>query len=620
MRAAISSALVLWLFVGFGCVRTHKEWGKVRALGTERTGYALDWDVGGEDSKIIENRVSELLKSELTEEKAVQIALLNNKMLQAQFEEIGIAKSELVEAWLPSNPRLEVEFRWPNLNSFTIIEGMAIWNIADLWMIPFHAEMETAQLYATLMDVADAVVHTAFQAKLAYLDLQIAVERRAYIAKHLQLFEQILTEVDYRYDFGLHNDFEVNLAAMNMHLQRIELARADAEVTRARARLNEVLSLKPKQFDYRFRPADFAVRVPRYEPREVLPFAYSHRLDVLVRQWNVGAAEARVDLEKARFLELIRVGVSYEQAPGQEVSVRRKGTDYESVKTRTVHNRSVGPGIAMEVPIWDWNQAQIAKDEYRYRQARKLLMVIKNQVRRELWEDMALIDFHATHAEIYRTDIEPLMVAAMEYTNTYFDAMRMNVLLYLGAVDNLVTAHRAYLQALRDLRAATLQLELHVGGRIPEEWYTDEVVTYRTIATEILQPESAGRPQQEAPDGPVPRLRSDSMPAGSEDAAQSYTVKIEIREDRILAPAEVPIGIIDFHLVNRSNQACRVLIEGPGTHQQTKESLAPDEERLLKIHLDAGQYTLSCRSDDENAPRQAMFNARGTDERGRPAP
>ncbi len=478
----------LLLPLAWGCVETHEEWEQVRTVGEERTGYDLDWDVGGEDSKIIKQRVSKLLKDGLTEEKAVQIALLNNKMLQAQFEEIGIAKSELVEAWLPSNPRLGADIRWPSPNAFTIIESAVVWNIADLWMIPFHAKLETAQLYATLMNVSDAIVHTAFQAKLAYLDLQIAVERRAYIAKHLQVFERIAGEVDYRYDFGLHNDFEVQLAMMNMHLQRIELARADMEVTRARAHLNEILSLKPEQFDYRLAPADFTVRVPGYDPKEVLPFAYGHRLDVLVRDWQVAAAEARVDLEEVQFLELVRVGVSYEQGPSQKVKVRREGTDYESVKTHTAHERAVGPGIVMEVPLWDWNQAQISKDKYRHRQSKKLLMVIKNQVRRELWEDLALIDFHAAHTEIYRSDIEPLMVSAMAYTNTYYDAMRMNVLLYLSAVDQLVNAHRAYLSALRDLRAAILALELHVGGRIPEDWYTEQEISYRTIAADVLDP------------------------------------------------------------------------------------------------------------------------------------
>ena len=53
-------------------------------------------------------RVQRLLKSPLSAEGAVRISLLNNKVLQAAYNELGIAEAVMLEASLPPNPRFSV--------------------------------------------------------------------------------------------------------------------------------------------------------------------------------------------------------------------------------------------------------------------------------------------------------------------------------------------------------------------------------------------------------------------------------------------------------------------------------------------------------------------------------
>src|SRR6188768_1230971 len=52
----------------------------------------------------VTGRVQALARETLTAERAVQIALLNNRSLLATFEEIGVARADLVEAGLLKNP------------------------------------------------------------------------------------------------------------------------------------------------------------------------------------------------------------------------------------------------------------------------------------------------------------------------------------------------------------------------------------------------------------------------------------------------------------------------------------------------------------------------------------
>jgi cobalt-zinc-cadmium efflux system outer membrane protein len=49
-------------------------------------------------------RLRDLLSRELTVETAVQVALLNNKTLQATYEDLSVAQADLVQAGLLQNP------------------------------------------------------------------------------------------------------------------------------------------------------------------------------------------------------------------------------------------------------------------------------------------------------------------------------------------------------------------------------------------------------------------------------------------------------------------------------------------------------------------------------------
>ena len=79
-----------------------------------RTGKRAQWNRGSPQDAEAERFVETLLRRHLTADSAVQIALLNNRNLQATYEEIGIAQADLVEAGLLRNPIFEIERRfWP---------------------------------------------------------------------------------------------------------------------------------------------------------------------------------------------------------------------------------------------------------------------------------------------------------------------------------------------------------------------------------------------------------------------------------------------------------------------------------------------------------------------------
>jgi len=61
-----------------------------------------------EDMRRARERVQALLSEPLTEDTAVQIALLNNRGLQAAYNDLGVSEAEYVQTSLPPNPAITV--------------------------------------------------------------------------------------------------------------------------------------------------------------------------------------------------------------------------------------------------------------------------------------------------------------------------------------------------------------------------------------------------------------------------------------------------------------------------------------------------------------------------------
>jgi cobalt-zinc-cadmium efflux system outer membrane protein len=80
----------------------------------ERTGKALRWEQDQAAHEQAMQDVRLLLRKPLTVDAAVQIALLNNRSLQATFEEIGLSAADLLEAGTIPNPRFDLAIRFPD--------------------------------------------------------------------------------------------------------------------------------------------------------------------------------------------------------------------------------------------------------------------------------------------------------------------------------------------------------------------------------------------------------------------------------------------------------------------------------------------------------------------------
>lgn len=151
LLALLVSAAVLG-----GCASFSPDGGfaAVEKAAKDRLGKDLQWARTDVDQDSIAKRVSELLAKPLTVDDTVQVALLNNRGLQATFQDLGIGEAEVVQAGRLPNPGFS--FGRSSRGDEREIERGLHFNLARLIAMPFIGHEFTSALPDPARFKADA--------------------------------------------------------------------------------------------------------------------------------------------------------------------------------------------------------------------------------------------------------------------------------------------------------------------------------------------------------------------------------------------------------------------------------------------------------------------------------
>src|SRR5947207_10445809 len=83
-----------------GCVSVPRDagFGEVKSKVARRSGQRIIWNTRSAEDRAASDAVRQLLAKGLDADRAVQVALLNNRRLQATYEDLGGAQADGVQA------------------------------------------------------------------------------------------------------------------------------------------------------------------------------------------------------------------------------------------------------------------------------------------------------------------------------------------------------------------------------------------------------------------------------------------------------------------------------------------------------------------------------------------
>ena len=410
-----------------------------------------------DDEQGVERRVAELLANGLTLEEAGQITLLNNREVQAALLQIGIAEADLVQSGLFSNPSLSGVLRFPSGGGLVGLEAGLAQSISDLWQIPLRRRASEQARDRTILEVAKLVADKLYAVREQYLRV-VAAEGAVEIADESRdVANQLLELAVDRQEAGSGNSIDVNTARSELLKKQVLTRRASIGVVEARAGLVKLLGIAALGNEVQLEGQLPDAPERSLSLRKLQAVADEHRLDLLAAREAVDAAAAWVKLQRRMFFRVVEAGGEYEREP-------RAAGDSSEI--------SVGPTLSTELPLFDQNQAQLARAEYLYSGAVKRLEGLQISVQQEVhvaYERQAKL---WSLADFYKENVIPQQEESLQLAREAYQLGEVSFFSVLQAQTGFLSAREEQLKTRFAACAATVELERVAGlqlAAIPEE-------------------------------------------------------------------------------------------------------------------------------------------------------
>ncbi len=436
--------IILCLLSSCGKVCVETEYTDMQSQAHCRTGHCFTWDRSCESHTAIHSQTLQALRTDLSEEQAVKLALSNNPELQAQIEELGLAKAALVQAGLLTNPSLSIDWRLPSGKSS--VESSLLFAATDLWQLPIRKQLAARKQAAAHSHLLAHILRTAAMAKYAYYERQHAQAKLEVMEQLTDDVRAIKERVAYRKEFGFTTDLDIAMADSLYGHQLNMLLTAERMNKMSNLELRKAIGLTDR---YPAVAIMTPFSPPTYtppSPDQLIARALRCNPEIQALERELWRAEAGIRLAKSRVIRDLGLGIAQEKSPGEA--------------------NGFGPSLAIQIPIFDQNQAQIARAQFLYRQKCKLLAAKKIAISTLLRETLTLYATTQKQLKIYREQIIPALERAIDYTTTYSSRYQINRVIELQSLRSLTAARAQELDFILEAKRALATLEELVGERL----------------------------------------------------------------------------------------------------------------------------------------------------------
>jgi len=437
-------ATAAWFLAGCASLAPDAGFDAVERVTREQLGQGVTWARGDAERSALDERVTELLAQPLTPQSAVQVALLNNRELQAAFSELGIADAERVQAGRLANPGFTFA-RLERGDELEIERSLHV-NLARLLVMPLATQVASRRVEQVQRETAMQVLALAADTRKAWVNAVAADEGVRYARQVMEAAEASAELARRMEQVGNFNKLQRAREQSFYADAALNLARATQRQGGARERLTRLMGLWGEQTAYRLpeRLPDLPA-APRELP-DAEQIAMAQRLDVNAARLGVEQMASNLDLTRTtRFVNVLELGLvhnSSNAAPPQR-----------------------GFEVSVELPLFDWGDARIAKAEAIYMQALNRAAAIAVNARSEVRE--AYIGYrHAFDiAKHHRDEIVPLRKRIADENLLRYNGMLIGVFELLADARAQIASVGASIDALRDFWLAQADLDMALIGK-----------------------------------------------------------------------------------------------------------------------------------------------------------
>lgn len=384
----------------------------------------------------------------LTVERAVQVAMSNNRVLLASLEEVGIARGDLVEAGLLPNPNFEGKVRWRDGTSSTNPELTLTWDVMEIIRRSKRQNLAHAELDRVALDAGDRAIAFAAEVRGAFYELQAAEQvRRMRIEIERAAKAQVELAIRQR-SVGNINELESAVEQSVYQDARLDLLRSDAAVKLARTSLARAMGLAAS--DTAWSVVAELPQIPSADPPvdSLEALAVAGRLDLMAARKDVEAGRHDVSYEKSYRIPSLEIGIDAER-------------EFDDPW-------AYGPVLQMAIPLFDRRQGGVDRASAELRRAEHVAAALETTVRNDVFAAWERLQSARDVVEVYRDDVIPAREKVVAESQRHYNFMLLGPMTLLQAKRDEIDAYQKYIEAVRDYWSARAQLERAVAARIEE--------------------------------------------------------------------------------------------------------------------------------------------------------
>jgi len=396
------------------------------------------------EQQALQPRVDALLARPLSADDAVQVALLNNRGLQAAFQDLGITEAEIVQAGRLPNPGFSFG-RSRQGDEREIERGLHV-NLARWLALPLVRPLEQRRFEQVQAAVAGRVLEVAADTRKAWVMAVAAEETVRYTGQVMQAAEAgaelarrmaavgNFNKLQQAREQGFHAD-----AALNH-------ARAQQARRATRERLTRLMGLWGAQTNFTLPERLPALPPEPAEQPHIERLAMAQRLDVQGARLAAEHTARNLGLTRVtRFVNVLELGL-----------IRNASNEGPTQR---------GWELEIELPLFDWGDARVARAEAVYMQTVHRAAETAVNARSEVREAYGNLRSAWDIARHHRDEIVPLRQRIAEENVLRYNGMLIGVFELLADARVQIASVNAAIDALRDFWLAQADLEMALIGK-----------------------------------------------------------------------------------------------------------------------------------------------------------
>jgi outer membrane protein TolC len=400
----------------------------------------------GQDARA---EVADLLSRPLSPDAAVRIALLDNPGLRANLADLSIAEADLVQAGRLPNPRLS--FGRVRGGGETEIDRGLSFDLAALLTLPVRSKIEQRRFEQAKLQAALQAVTLAADTRKAWYTAVAAAQASSFS-------DQVRASAEAAAELAGRMRAAGNWSALDAARERAyyqdaltQQAQARLQAGAAREALVRLLGVADPSLAFTLpdRLPDLPAQ-PR-APDNAEAQALSQRLDVLIARQDAEATAQALGLTRATgFIDVFEAGYANKSTTGAA--------------------RQDGYQVSLELPLFDWGGARVARAEASYMRAVHRTSEVAVKARSEVRLAYAAYRANYDIARRYRDEVVPLHKQIADEVLLRYNGMLASTFELLAESREQMASVNAAIAAQRDFWIAdtNLQSAMNAGGNTDE--------------------------------------------------------------------------------------------------------------------------------------------------------